>query len=152
MNQRNIYTMKKPKTNVFGLVAFAVALLCIPLLMGGYTTNEFETSEETALWSVKDNLVGGWAYTVEGAPEGYHKGFLLIVNQDGDYKVQVQTAGATMQGQNVSVKKNTITFDLSVEGDMVKVALTADGSKISGTSTASDGVYQIKGVKSLSAG
>ncbi len=101
---------------------------------------------------LKDNLSGGWAYSVEDAPEGYKKGFLLIIKEDNGYKVQIQVGNATMLGENVSVKKNTISFKVQVEGESVSVVLTANGSKISGTSTSSAGVLNISGTKSLSAG
>lgn len=99
---------------------------------------------------VGDNLVGGWEYTAQGAPEGYDKGLLLIVGQDGQYQVQVQTGAGTFIGENVTVKKNTINFTLMIEGGQVTVNLTANGSKISGKSSSPEGDYVIEGVKSIS--
>jgi hypothetical protein len=99
----------------------------------------------------QDHLLGGWSYTVEGAPEGWEKGLLLIINPNGVYQAQIQTANQTLLADNISVKKNTITFDVYVEGQKVAVELKAEGSKLSGTSSSSDGTYKINGVKSLSA-
>ncbi len=100
---------------------------------------------------VKDNLIGGWEYTVEGAPEGYESGFLLIVKQNGAYKVQVQLSGGAVNGDDVVVKGNNITFNITVEGETVKVDLNAKGSKITGTSTSpTNGTMNITGVKSIS--
>ena len=99
----------------------------------------------------KDDLVGGWEYTVVGAPEGYEKGFLMIVKQGEVYKTQVQLISGAVNGENVVVKGNKITFTINVEGETVSVALEAKGSTISGTSTSpSNGTMQINGVKSIS--
>jgi len=100
---------------------------------------------------VKDDLIGGWEYTVAGAPEGFDRGLMMIVNQGGVYKVQVQINGGAVNGENVVVKGNKITFTVNVEGETVSVALEAKGSKISGTSTSpSNGTMNITGVKSIS--
>ncbi|MFK7814598.1 MAG: hypothetical protein AB8B59_19030 [Maribacter sp.] len=100
---------------------------------------------------VKDDLIGGWEYTVAGAPEGYNKGLMMIVNQGGVYKVQVQINGGAVNGENVLVKGNKVTFTLNVEGETVSVALEAKGSKLSGTSMSpSNGTMNITGVKSIS--
>ncbi len=100
---------------------------------------------------VKDHLSGGWTYTAADAPEGFDKGFILIVKSGDTYKVQVQTAGGVFNATNVEGKGHKIKFNLSVEGESVAVSLTASGDKITGTSTSSTGVINITGVKSLSA-
>jgi hypothetical protein len=107
------------------------------------------TTDTTSLL-IADNLVGGWSYTVEGAPEGYKKGLLIIVKEGDGYKVQVQIGGGTLLGENVKVNGNTITFDVMVEGGRVSVNLTAKGDTISGKSTSSEGSYSINGEKTLS--
>jgi hypothetical protein len=102
--------------------------------------------------TINDNLVGGWSYTVEGAPEGYQNGLLIIVKDGENYKVQVQVGGGTLLGENVKVSGNSIDFEVMVEGGRVSVDLTAKGDTISGKSTSSEGSYNIKGEKSLSMG
>ena len=133
-----------------GLIAMATILLNIPVQAN--TPNPMGEMSSDVVTVLKDNLSGGWAYSVAEAPEGYEKGFLLIIKEGDSYKVQVQVGNMTMLGENVSVKKNTISFEVQVEGENVSVVLTADGSKISGTSTSSAGVLKINGTKSLSAG
>ncbi|SDM22474.1 hypothetical protein SAMN04488514_106139 [Kriegella aquimaris] len=133
-----------------GLIAMATILLNIPVQAN--TPNPMGEMSSDVVTVLKDNLSGGWAYSVAEAPEGYEKGFLLIFKEGDSYKVQVQVGNMTMLGENVSVKKNTISFEVQVEGENVSVVLTADGSKISGTSTSSAGVLKINGTKSLSAG
>jgi len=113
--------------------------------------NNDSAVEVTIENSIKDKFAGGWSYTVEGAPEGYTEGFLLIVKDGDTHKVQIQIAGATMQAENVSSKGNDIMFDVMVEGDKVAVTLTVDGSKISGKSVSSQGTFNVSGTKTLSA-
>lgn len=130
------------KTTGFLLIAF--------IFLG--TTQEAiaSSNNNNIVTIVKDNLVGGWEYTVEGAPEGYESGLMMIVKAGDIYKVQVQLSGGAMNGSDVVVKGNDITFKLMVEGESVSVSLSAKGSEISGTSTSSTGTYNIKGVKSIS--
>ena len=134
------------------------ALLVVSVLFCGIVTASTSAAElyriieiDATAYKAGDNLEGGWAYTVEGAPEGYEKGFLVIVKENDQYKVQVQIGPSTLLGKNVVVKGKEISFDVMVEGDMVSVKLTAKGSTITGRSTSSEGSYEINGVKSISA-
>lgn len=137
--------MKNSTQKIAGFLLLAFALLFVPIEMLAIS----ERNETTVM--VKDDLIGGWEYTVAGAPEGYEKGFLMIVKQGDAYKAQVQLAGGAVNGENVVVKGNKITFTLNVEGETVSVALEAKGSKISGTSVSpSNGTMSISGVKSIS--
>lgn len=133
--------------NLIGL--FLVLLLFIPVTP---VMAFFQYSTDTESLFIYDKLVGGWSYTVEGAPEGYENGLLIIVKEGGSYKVQVQIAGGTLLGENVKVNGSTINFDVMVEGGKVAVSLTAKGDTISGKSTSSEGSYTIKGEKTLSMG
>ena len=142
--------MKNTVMKSVGLIAMATILLNISVQAN--TPNPIGKMSSDVVTVLKDNLSGGWAYSVAEAPEGYEKGFLLIIKEGDSYKVQVQVGNMTMLGENVSVKKNTISFEVQVEGENVSVVLTADGSKISGTSTSSAGVLKINGTRSLSAG
>lgn len=136
--------MKNFTRKITGFLLMAFVFFSVPQeLVASSDTNDI------VLLS-KDDLIGGWEYSVEGAPEGYESGLLMIVKTDGQYKVQVQTAAATMNGTDVVVKKNTITFNLMVEGESVSVKLTAKGSQLTGSSTSSSGVYSIMGTKSIS--
>jgi len=124
-------------------------LMALPLQTIIANTAENVTHEIAV--SVKDKFSGGWSYSVQGAPEGYGEGLLLIVKDGKSYKVQVQIAGGTMKGENVRTKGSTIMFDVMVEGDTVAVSLTVAGSKISGSSNSSQGTFTITGEKTLSA-
>ncbi len=140
--------MKNFKQKIVGFALMLGALVCMPTEVFADMNSDL-TSEDTVM--VKDDLIGGWEYTVEGAPEGYDKGLLMIVKQGDIYKVQVQLSGGPINGENVVVKGNKITFNVSVEGDSVAVSLEAKGSKITGTSTsAANGVMKITAIKSIS--
>lgn len=137
--------MKNSTKKIAGLLLMAFTLMCAPQEMLANPE-----SNDTAIL-VKDDLIGGWEYTVAGAPEGYDKGLMMIINQAGVYKVQVQLNGGAVNGENVVVKGNKITFTVNIEGETVSVALEAKGSKLSGTSTSpSNGTMNIAGVKSIS--
>lgn len=142
--------MKNTRTKLVAAMALALTLLIMPFDAAANSSVDHATNPMSPNTMVQDGFVGGWAYTVEGAPEGWEKGLLLIINQDGEYKAQVQTGGGTLMGENITIKKKTINFDVMVEGQKVAVSLTVNGSKISGTSNSSDGVFTINGVKSLS--
>ncbi len=137
--------MKDSTKKIAGFLLMAFALIFAP--------QEIIASSEgnDAAVIIKDDLVGGWEYTVEGAPAGYEKGFMMIVKQGDVYKTQIQLSGGAVNGENVVVKGNKITFTVNVEGETVSVALEAKGSKLSGTSTSpSNGTMKITGVKSIS--
>ena len=139
--------MKNSIKKIAGFLLMTFALVSTPLSMSANVQNN---ASETMLIA-KDALVGGWEYTVAGAPEGYNKGFMMIVNQDGVYKVQVQINGGAINGENVVVKGNKVTFTVAVEGETVTVALEAKGSKITGTSVSpSNGTMNISGIKTIS--
>lgn len=136
--------MKNSTKKLAGFLLMITALLIAPQKIQAYS---FDT---TPLIMAKDNLVGGWEYTAEGAPEGYDSGLLMIVKTGDLYKVQVQLAAGALNATDIVVKGNDITFKLNVEGESVAVSLTAKGNLISGTSTSMSGTYTIKGVKSIS--
>ncbi len=134
----------------YTLFVFTLMLLTIPFNLMAFESDSNVVSTTTSL--AKDVFVGGWSYTLQGAPEGYEKGFFLVLKEGKYYKAQVQVGKATFMAEDIVVKKNTMTFHVLVEGKKVMVALTANGSKLSGTSTTEEGVFQITGEKTLSAG
>ncbi|QCX00922.1 hypothetical protein FGM00_12665 [Aggregatimonas sangjinii] len=139
--------MKDYSKLIFKIFVAAI-LMAMPLQATlAFTDSSDDITVETF---IKDKFEGGWAYTVAGAPEGYEEGFLLIVADGNSYKVQIQTGGGTMKGENVTTKGSTIMFDVMVEGDKVAVSLKVAGSTISGTSTSSQGTFAISGTKTLS--
>jgi len=139
----------KNYTKLMYKIFIGAVMIALPLQTAIANTGDFSANEIETI--AKDKFAGGWAYTVQGAPEGYGEGFLLIVKDGKSYKVQVQIGGGTMLGENVTTKGSTIMFDVMVEGDKVGVSLSVSGSKISGTSNSSQGTFAIEGTKTLSA-
>ncbi len=134
--------------NIKRQISLFVAIFCLIAVSPVMAISQNTTDNASTL--TDDKLVGGWSYTVEGAPEGYENGLLIIVKEGDSYKVQVQIGGGTLLGENVKVNGSTINFDVMVEGGKVAVTLTAKGSAISGKSTSSEGSYTIIGEKTLS--
>ena len=138
--------MKNTKIRLrLGLLGLVFGLLAAPTIMA-----KTQGSKENITLAMADKFVGGWSYTVEGAPEGYKDGLLVIVKEVDGYKVQVQVGGGTLLGENVQVKGSTITFDVMVEGGKVAVKLTVKGDTLTGTSTSSEGSLTINGKKTIS--
>ena len=130
---------------VFGLFAILLSLSAVsPVLASVQYPNDYIVNK------AGDKFVGGWSYTVEGAPEGYKEGLLVIIKEGDSYKVQVQRSGGTSLGENVKVSGSTITFNLMVEGDKVGVNLTTKGDTIAGTSTSSSSTLKINGKRTIS--
>ena len=139
--------MKRTKIRTqLGALTLIFALLAAPSVMA----SPLQTDSAAVAHTVGDKFVGGWSYTVEGAPEGYKDGLLVIVKEGDAYKVQVQIGGGTLLGENVKVNGSTITFDVMVEGSKVAVSLTTKGDTISGKSTSSEGSLNINGKKTIS--
>ncbi len=137
-------------TKVKSRISLIVAILCLISLSPVMAISQHSTDIVTESSLIADKFVGGWSYTVEGAPESYKKGLLVIVKVGDGYKVQFQVDGGTLLGDNVRVKGSTISFDVMVEGAKVAITLTVKGDTISGKSTSSEGSYSIKGEKTLS--
>lgn len=94
---------------------------------------------------LESDVIGTWQYTVDSAPPEYRTGVLSIVEDDGEYAVQVQLTAGTLKGENISVEGNTIRFKIYLEGGLVTVELTAKGDEIAGASSSSEGRYTIEG-------
>lgn len=94
---------------------------------------------------VEEGLEGLWRYTVDNAPPEYGKGSIAIFKKEGSYDVEVQLAAGSLKGTNVAVEGHGISFDLTIEGLVVAVKLKAEGDKLTGTSSSSEGTYTIEG-------
>lgn len=141
----------KKSTKKLQFLLVALSLSMMGTINAGNVEPNSTLNMDTNIYITADDLVGGWSYTVTGAADGYEKGFLVIMKQNDQYKVQVQVGTSTFLGENVMVKGKEIGFDVIIEGSRVSVMLTAKGSAISGKATSSDGSYAINGVKTISA-
>ncbi len=136
------------QTKIRRQIPLFVAILCLIIVSPVMAISQNVTNIASSL--IGDKFVGGWSYTVEGAPEGYETGLLVIVKEGDGYKVQVQIGSGALLGDNVKVSGSTISFDVMVEGGKVAVTLTTKGDTITGKSTSSEGSYTIKGEKTIS--
>ncbi len=139
--------MKKSIKSIFGVLALFTFFISSPL----QANNTVGNGECVVVYTIGDKFAGGWEYIVEGAPEGFEKGFMLIVNQNGAYKVQLQMGGSIFMGESVVAKGSKLNFSVDVEGEKVVVALMMKRSKFTGTSTSSQGVFNVMGAKTISA-
>jgi hypothetical protein len=123
-------------------------ILLIAMLLSASTVmahNSFE--KNTIHLNIVDDLVGSWNYTVENVDYQYRTGVLLITKESGKYNVQVQLSAGNIDGEEVDVKGNKISFSVNIEGQKISVALEAQGDTIKGESSSYDGTYKIAGTK-----
>lgn len=139
--------MKKSMKSIFGVIVVFAVFINVSL----QANDTIENEKYITAYIIGDKFAGGWEYIVEGAPEGYEKGFMLVVNQNGIYKVQLQIGGSTLMGKNVIAKGGKLNFSIDVKNEKVAVALVMKGSKFTGTSTSSQGVFNVMGAKTISA-
>ena len=95
----------------------------------------------------KNKLAGTWDYTVQDVSPEYSSGVLHIQKEGRSYQVTVELPNGTLKASDVKAKKNTINFQLLIDGQRVDVALKVEGDTISGESTSPDGVYKLQGTR-----
>ncbi|SHJ21021.1 hypothetical protein SAMN04488513_10335 [Pseudozobellia thermophila] len=129
---------------VLGLIVLGSSLLGLQAMVHPTLNScEFPALHEDA--KVGEGLEGVWRYTVNNAPPEYSKGSIAIVKEEGSYGVEVHLAEGSLKGFNVAIEGNSVSFDLTIEGTVVSVKLKADGDKLTGTSSSSEGTYTIEG-------
>lgn len=94
------------QTKIKRQILLVIAILCLVAVSPVMAVSQYATDSSSGL--IGDKFVGGWSYTVEGAPEGYKDGLLVIVKEGDGYKVQVQIGGGTLLGDNVKVDGSTM--------------------------------------------
>ncbi len=92
-----------------------------------------------------EDLIGTYDYTVDGVPYEYSKGVIIIGKQKAVYTVKIKLDNGELNGEDVKVEGNSITFNVFIEGRAVAVELTVEGDGISGESNSYDGTFMIKG-------
>ncbi len=97
----------------------------------------------------KNKLAGTWDYTVQDVSPEYSSGVLHIHKEGRSYQVTVELTKGTLNASDVKAKKNTINFQLLIDGQRVDVALKVEGDTISGESTSPDGVYKLQGTRRM---
>ncbi|WP_400072471.1 hypothetical protein [Zobellia russellii] len=95
----------------------------------------------------ESELLGSWEYAAENAPDKYKVGALSIFHENGENNVFVQLDEREILGTKVNLVGNTISFEVTLEGTVFAVKLTAKGEALTGTYTSADGTFQIKGAR-----
>jgi hypothetical protein len=92
----------------------------------------------------KFSPVGTWEYTIDGVPEDYETGKMIIVEKDKELKVSMAiNEYYKTEGEEVSYKKKSLSFIIWVESEEVSVSGTFDGDLFDGMVSLSQGDYDI---------
>ena len=88
--------------------------------------------------------VGTWEYTVDGVPQEYETGKMIIVEKDKEVKVSMEiNEYFKTEGEKVSYKKKSLSFIVWVESEEVGVSGTFDGDLFEGMVSLSEGDFDI---------
>lgn len=96
----------------------------------------------------KFSPAGTWEYSIDGVPEGYEKGSMIVVEKG-------KTVGVTMQlneyfkteGESVEYKKKDLSFMIWVESEQINVSGTFDADTFSGKVSFSQGDFEFKATR-----
>jgi hypothetical protein len=92
----------------------------------------------------KFSPVGTWDYTVEGDPEGYEVGSMIIAEKGKSYGVTMAlNEYYKTEAESVVYKKKNLSFIVWVESEEVSVSGTFDGDTYSGTVSLSQGDFEM---------
>jgi hypothetical protein len=92
----------------------------------------------------KFSPVGTWEYSVQGVPDGYETGKMIIEEKDKVLKVNMAlNEYAKTEGEKVEYKKKSLSFIVWVEAEEVTVSGTFDGDKFVGMVSLSQGEFDM---------
>jgi len=94
--------------------------------------------------------IGTWEYTVEDVPYEYSSGVLIITKEKGEYAVVVNVNNNKLTASDVTVKDNTVSFSVYIEGGKVQVSLQVKDDIINGRANSVDGSFTLKGKRNKS--
>jgi hypothetical protein len=107
----------------------------------------FFNSEAKAL-DIASKFEGSWAYECNDAPSPYHEGTLLVAGKENETTVKVIFKnGQSISGKNVAVKDGKLSFDIYLEGIVVKTTLEQKGEILTGKANSPEGVMELVGKK-----
>jgi len=87
---------------------------------------------------------GSWVYECYDAPYPYYEGTLLIADKEKVTTVKVTFKnGQSISGKNVALKDGKLSFDIYVEGNVVKTVLEQKGEKVTGKANSPEGVMDL---------
>lgn len=92
----------------------------------------------------KFSPVGTWEYSVEGVPEGYDSGKMIIEEKDKTFKVTMAlNEYSKTEGEKVEYKKKNLSFIVWVEAEEVFVSGKFDCDKFAGVVSLSQGDFDM---------
>jgi len=86
--------------------------------------------------------VGIWKFEAPYAPEGFNSGIIVISREEMKHIATLSFTGSDykLNGENVIVEKDTVTFSINLEGQVIKVSLKGDSdAKMVGKAVYTDG-------------
>lgn len=93
------------------------------------------------------NWVGTWQYAAPQAGYQYQQGKIIFSMEEKDLKVFVEINGHKIEAQNVEVAENKVSFNVTIEGGLIKVSLQEKDKDLTGNATYSGGKIPITGKK-----
>jgi len=90
----------------------------------------------------KVDPVGSWKFDAPYAPEGYTTGTIVIGMAENKHTATMSFAGSEykLNGENVKVENDTVSFSIFLEGQDIKVSLKGDAdAKLVGKAVYSEG-------------
>tara|TARA_R110002074_G_scaffold63158_3_gene151767 strand:+ start:1058 stop:1462 length:405 start_codon:yes stop_codon:yes gene_type:complete len=95
-------------------------------------------------FEIPSEYEGTWAYECYDAPYPYHEGTVHIAYKDKATTVKITFKnGQSVAGKNVNVKDGKLSFEVIVEGNVVKTVLEQKGDKVTGKANSPEGVMNI---------
>lgn len=96
----------------------------------------------------KFSPVGSWEYTVEGVPEGYETGTMIITEAEDNVKVTLAlNEYYKTEGEKVAYKKKSLSFIVWVESEQVNISGTFNGDIFDGMVSFSEGDFELKATR-----
>lgn len=94
--------------------------------------------------SKKFSPEGTWEYTVNGVPEGYETGKMIITKEEKQIKVSMAlNEYYKTEAENVDYKKKSLSFTVWVESEEVSVSGTFEGERFDGLVSLSEGDFDM---------
>lgn len=78
------------------------------------------------------SLIGKWNYEATSAPYGYNQGVIDFVEKDGKLSAKLDIQGNVTQIESFTVKGNTYTCTLYMDGASIDVTILKEGKKLTG--------------------
>lgn len=113
----------------------------LKFLMLAFVVTAF-TSEGQAQ---EKNWTGTWQYSAPTADYPYQKGKIIFSDKGKNLKVLLETNGQKIEASNIKASERQISFDLTIEGELIKISLQVKDEKLTGTATYSGGEIPLSG-------